>query len=314
VPRRRHDDAYDPVIPPGSSTIDLHTHTVRSDGVLEPAALVTAAADAGVRLMAITDHDDLSAYRDLTRPGAVPLPTGLMLLPGVEINCLTTGLPELWESELHVLGLGIDPANEALEATLAEQRERRRVRFDRTLERLRELGLGVDDVAAELGFGEIQSLGRPTVARLLQAKGHVTSVEDGFARLLGRGKPAYIPREGIGPLEAIAAIDDAGGLAVLAHFSEAAERIPVVRELADAGLGGLEVFYRTFDRETVAEVGTVAAELGLVPTGGSDYHGDTGTYAEAHAQLWVPPEVGERLAAALGTSHSPAAWISDLAR
>ncbi len=306
MPRRRHDDANDPVIPPGSSSIDLHTHTIRSDGVLEPGVLVTDAAAAGVRLLAITDHDDLSAYRELSRPGAAGLPAGLTLLPGVEINCLTASMPELWESELHILGLGVDPADEALEATLAEQRSRRRVRFERTLERLRELGLGVDDVALELDRDQIQSLGRPTVARLLQAKGHVTSVEDGFARYLGRGRPAYVPREGIGPIEAIAAIRQAGGLPVLAHFSEAADRRPIVRELTEAGLGGLEVYYRTFDRATVEAVGAVADELGLVPTGGSDYHGDTGSYAAAHAQLWVPPEVGERLLAALGRDVSPA--------
>ena len=305
MPRRRHDDANDPVIPPGSSTIDLHTHTIRSDGVLEPWVLVTDAGAAGVRLLAITDHDDLSAYRELTRPGAAVLPSGPALLPGVEINCLTASMPELWESELHILGLGVDPADDALEATLAEQRSRRRVRFERTLDRLRELGLGVDDVVLDVDRDEIQSLGRPTVARLLQAKGHVTSVEDGFARYLGRGRPAYVPREGIGPLEAIAAIRQAGGLPVLAHFSEAADRVPIIRELTEAGLGGLEVYYRTFDRATVEAVGAVADELDLVPTGGSDYHGDTGSYAAAHAQLWVPPEVGERLLAALGRGVSP---------
>jgi hypothetical protein len=305
VPRRRHDDADDPVVPPGPSTIDLHTHTLRSDGILEPAALVAAAAAAGVRLLAITDHDDVSAYRELTAADADPLPTGLALLPGVEINCLTSSVPELWESELHVLGLGVDPADDALEATLAGQRSRRRVRFERTLERLSELGLSVDDLAAELDPAETTSLGRPTVARLLQVRGYVTSVEDGFTRYLGRGRPAYVPREGIGPLEAIATIRSAGGLPVLAHFSEAAARLAVVRELRDAGLGGLEVYYRTFDQVTQASVLAVADELALVPTGGSDYHGDTGPYAAAHAQLWVPPEVGERLSAALGRSLPP---------
>jgi predicted metal-dependent phosphoesterase TrpH len=305
VPRKRHDPAPDPVAPPGPSTIDLHTHTLRSDGVLEPAALVVQAAAAGVRLLAITDHDDLSAYRDLTSPGAQPPPAGLVLAPGVEINCLTAGMPELWESELHILGLGVDPSDDALEATLSEQRDQRRIRFARTLERLRELGLSVDDVAAELDPAETASLGRPTVARLLRAKGHVTSVEDAFARLLGRGRPGYVPREGIGPVEAIAAVRAAGGLAVLAHFSEAPDRMAVVRELRDAGLGGLEVYYRTFDRATVAAVGAVAAELDLVPTGGSDYHGDTGSYAAAHAELWVPSEVGERLVAELGARLTP---------
>ena len=291
--------------PPGPSTVDLHTHTLRSDGVLEPAALVAQAAAAGVRLLAITDHDDVSAYRELTDRGAPPFPPGLVLLPGVEINCLTSGVPELWEGELHILGLGVDPTDAALEATLAQQRDQRRIRFDRTLERLRELGLSIDDVAAELDPAETASLGRPTVARLLRAKGHVTSVEDGFARLLGRGRPAYVPREGIGPVEAIAAVRAAGGLAVLAHFSEAPARRAVVRDLRDAGLGGLEVFYRTFDLATVVGVAAVAAEFNLVPTGGSDYHGDTGPYAAAHAELWVPPEVGDRLVAVLGDTATP---------
>jgi predicted metal-dependent phosphoesterase TrpH len=301
VARRRHEDANDPVVPPAPSTIDLHTHTVRSDGVLEPSVLVAAALAAGIRLLAITDHDDLSAYRELTAPVAGPLPSWLELLPGVEINCLTRDVPELWESELHILGLGVDPADDAFEATLAAQRAQRRIRFERTLARLRELDLAVDDVAATLDPTETASLGRPTVARLLQAKGHVSSVEDGFARYLGRGRPAYVPRDGIGPLAAIDAIRAAGGLPVLAHFSEAPDRLAIVRELRDAGLGGLEVYYRTFDRGMVRAVVAVADELDLVPTGGSDYHGDTGSYAAAHAQLWVPPEVGERLRIVLGS-------------
>lgn len=301
MPKRRHGPADDPVAPPAPSTIDLHTHTIRSDGVLYPADLVAAAAAVGVRLLAITDHDDVSAYRQLmATDGLAGSIHGLTLLPGVEINCLTGELPEPWESELHILGLGVDPEDDAFEATLAEQRGQRRIRFERTLVRLRELDLPVDDVAAELDPDETASLGRPTIARLLQAKGYVTSVEDGFARYLGRGRPAYVPREGIGPLDAIRAIRAAGGLPSLAHFSEAAERIGVVRDLRDAGLGGLEVFYRSFDQATVASVEAVATELDLVPTGGSDYHGDTGSYADAHAALWVPPQVGERLAVALG--------------
>ena len=113
--------------------------------------------------------------------------------------------------------------------------------------------------------------------------------------------PAYVPRSGLGQVEAIRAIQAAGGLPALAHFSEAPARIEVVRELADEGLGGLEVYYRSFDTATVFAVGEVASALGLVPTGGSDYHGDTMTYAEAHAGLWVPPEVAAGIpGAALG--------------
>ncbi len=289
--RRRHDPTAlpDPVIPPGPSTVDLHTHTRRSDGVLEPADLVAAAAACGVKTLALTDHDTLAGYREVVATGAVPV--GLLLVPGVEINALVTRHLGLWEGELHILGFGMDPDDDAFEASLSAQRDQRRIRFDRTVDRLRELGLPIDKEVATIARDGSDALGRPTVARALIAAGHATSVEDAFRRLLGHGCPAYVPRLGLGPVEAIAAIRAAGGLPVLAHFREAPDRLDVLGELVDAGLGGLEVYYRTFDRADVEAVGEVAAGLRLVPTGGTDYHGDTGSYAEAHAELWVPPEV-----------------------
>lgn len=293
-PRRRRHDPLAPagsgrVEPPGPSTIDLHTHTTRSDGVLEPAALIRAAADVGVRLFALTDHDTLAGYRAVVDTEAVP--AGLTLVPGVEINAIVTRDLGLWEGELHVLGFGMDAADDAFEEVLAAQRARRRERFVQTVALLRELGLSIDAQLAAITDSTDSALGRPTVARALMAAGHARSVEDAFNRLLGWGKPAYVPRTGLGPIDAIDAIRAADGLPVLAHFGEAPERVDIVRELADAGLGGLEVYYRSFDVATVAGVGEVARTLGLVPTGGSDYHGDTGSYAEAHAALWVPPEV-----------------------
>ena len=261
--------------------------------MLEPADLVRAAAACGVTTFALTDHDTLAGYREVVAAGAVP--PGLTLVPGIEINALVTRHLGLWEGELHILGFGMDPDDEAFEATLAAQRGQRRIRFDRTVVRLRELELGIDAQVAALVTDGNDALGRPTLARALVAAGHATSVEDAFRRLLGHGCPAYVPRLGLDPVEAIAAIRDAGGLPALAHFSEAPARLDVVRELVEAGLGGLEVYYRTFDRASVEAVGEVAASLGLTPTGGSDYHGDTGSYAEAHAQVWVPAEVGAGL-------------------
>jgi 3',5'-nucleoside bisphosphate phosphatase len=289
-----------PVVPPSPSTIDLHTHSARSDGVLAPSVLVRAAAEAGITLLALTDHDTLAGVRELHASGGVP--ATVELLAGVEINAITPLAGSLGEGELHVLGLGVDPANEAFEAALARQRSERRLRFDRTVVRLREIGLDVDAGAAALVTTPEDALGRPTVARLLVAAGYASSVEDAFARLLSRGRPGYVPRGGLGPVEAIAAIRGAGGLAVLAHFSEAPDRLGIVGELVDAGLGGLEVYYRSWDAPTVEAVGVVAERLGLVPTGGSDYHGDTGSYAEAHAGLWVPPLVGEAVRERLASS------------
>ncbi len=303
--RRRHDPlaathARSPS--PFPSTVDLHTHTTRSDGVMAPADLVAAAAACGVTFMALTDHDTLAGYREVVAADAVP--ATLTLIPGVEINALVTKDLGLWEGELHILGFGMDPDDEAFEAALSAQRDRRRVRFERTVARLRELDLAIDTQVAELRTGDDDALGRPTIARALMAAGHAASVEDAFRRLLGYGCPAYIPREGLGPHEAIEAIRAAGGFAALAHFSEARGRIEVVRELVDGGLRGLEVYYRSFDAAMTKSVRTVATDLGLVQTGGSDYHGDLGSYADAHAYLWVPASVADGVRAALGVQSA----------
>ena len=287
----------DPVVPPAPSTIDLHTHTLRSDGVLEPADLVRQAFDAGIRLLAITDHDNLAGYREMRASGA--LPAGLELMPGVEINAVVDRRDELWEGELHILGFGMDADDEAFEAALARQRGERRRRFDRILVRLREIGMPVDVEIAQVAVGDDDALGRPTVARALIRAGHAVSVEDAFQRWLAWGMPAYVPRNGLGPVAAIGAIRGAGGLPVLAHFREAPDRMATLRELVEHGLGGLEVYYRSFDQPTVEAVGRVADALGLVRTGGTDYHGDLGPYAESHAELWVPPEVGVELKSAI---------------
>ncbi len=299
-PRKlRHRRADDAVVPPRPSTIDLHTHTTRSDGVLEPAVLADTARDAGVRLLAIADHDTLAGYRDLSRAGEPRLPPGLRLLPAVEINSVTPAGLDVPDGELHMLGYGVDPDHEAFEEALGRQRAARRIRFARTVDRLRQLGLGIDDQVARLDPSDEDALGRPTIARCLIGAGLATSVEDAFARLIGRGAPGYIPRQGLGPVDAIRTIRAAGGLAALAHFAEAPSQLALLRELREAGLGGLEVYYRAFGRTVVDELARVASALALVPTGGSDYHGDGVGYAEQHAGLWVPPAVGDGLLAAL---------------
>jgi 3',5'-nucleoside bisphosphate phosphatase len=297
---RRHDPAANEmgVVPPAPSTVDLHAHSSRSDGVLRPEQLILDVAAAGVRVFSLTDHDTLAGYHDLVAANAVP--DGMTLIPGVEINALVTRDLGLWEGELHILGFGMDPEHGAFEGALRTQRDARRSRFDRTVTLLRDIGMPIDAQVAGLETGDDDALGRPTIARALIAAGFATSVEDAFSRIIGHGRPGYVRREGLGPEAAIRVIRDAGGLPILAHFREAPTRPDVLDELIDAGLGGLEVYYRTFDQGTVDAMAALARVKGLVMTGGSDYHGDLGPYAETHARLWVPPEVGEHLLTAIG--------------
>jgi 3',5'-nucleoside bisphosphate phosphatase len=287
--------------PPAPTIVDLHAHTLRSDGILTPAELVTAAAVAGVRLLAITDHDTLAGVRELRQSGATP--AGLEVLPGIEINTVVADRDHIAEGEVHILGLGVDPDDDALEAALSLQRQARRTRFEKMLVKLRDLGMPIDDALEKLpATTDEDALGRPRLARALILNGHAESVEDAFNRHLSRGRPAYVPREGLGPREAIGAIRAAGGIASLAHYAEAPSNMEFMRGLVDLGLNGLEVHYRAYDLSTVRLMQKVAADLRLVPTGGTDYHGDRETYAEAHAQLWNPPEVASGLRAALGAA------------
>lgn len=291
----------------GTARADLHAHTTRSDGLLEPWELVRQAAAVGVRLFAIADHDNLAAFRELTASGAAPQPAGLELVPAVEINAVTHGLGlDLSEGELHVLGIGVDPGDDAFEAALVAQRGARRTRFFATVDLLRDIGRPVDAQVSQLDLSGDDALGRPTLARALIAAGFADSVDDAFQRIIGHGRPGYVPRTGLAPVEAIRAIRAAGGLASLAHFPEAPQRVPLLRELIGEGLNGLESHHRSFDEEARAAVGAVARNLALIETGGTDYHGDLGPYAETHAALVMP----EWLVAGVRAAIEPSSTVS----
>ena len=317
--------------------VDLHSHTLRSDGLLEPLELYDRMRAAGMTLVAITDHDTLAAVRELRAAGlgGPRSEAGPRLISGVEINTipdagLMVGDAGRELGELHVLGLGVDPDDGGLEAALTAQRAGRRERLEQTLDLLAAIGLdvrehlpavpgwapapAVADAAppqAVLGWAPApaarapahapasESLGRPHVARALVAAGLAASVDDAFGRFLERGRPGWVPRLGMGPREAIEAIRAAGGIAVLAHAPAAPRARPLIERLMGWGLGGLEVHHRTFDEATAMAMAAFAEALGLLPTGGSDYHGDDMDYATALAGTFVPDAIGERLLAAL---------------
>jgi 3',5'-nucleoside bisphosphate phosphatase len=300
----RHAPRADAPLDLGTAVADVHAHTCRSDGLLEPAELVRQAFQAGIRLFAIADHDSLAAYRELTAAGVASLPDGLALVPAVEINAVTRdldlGLPE---GELHVLGIGVDPDDEPFEAALAAQRGARRTRFLAMVERLREIGMGVDAQLEQVDLDADDALGRPTLARALRAAGYVADVDEAFRDILGQGRPGYVPRAGLDPVAAIRAIRAAGGLASLAHFPEAPSWVALLRDLAAEGLDGLETHHRSFDAETRDAMRAVARDLALVETGGSDYHGDAGPYADTHALLVMPDDLVSGLRAAIARSR-----------
>jgi predicted metal-dependent phosphoesterase TrpH len=297
--RGRRAPASGRLIPRSPSRADFHVHSLRSDGLLAPRDLVAAAAAAGVRTLALTDHDTLAGYRELRAPGGEPLPSGFDLIPGVEINANLPDAADLPDGELHLVGLGVNPGAEAFEALLELQRGARRRRFERMLTRLRDAGMPVDAQLGDLDRDDDQSLGRPTIARALVEAGFARDVQEAFDRIVGHGKPGYVRREALGPVAALAAIRGAGGLPILAHFATAPERPALIRELIEAGLGGIEVHHRSFDAATVEEMRSVAAAHRLIPSGGTDFHGDEGTYAEAIAETWVPDDVADRLRAAV---------------
>jgi predicted metal-dependent phosphoesterase TrpH len=291
------------------NTVDLHCHTQRSDGVLPPLELYAQMRHYGMHLVAITDHDSLAACRELRDVGLGESPTaaGPQVIPAVEINTIggdlltRRGMGRDGE-ELHILGFGLDIDDPALVSTLERQRLSRRTRIVRTVELLGELGYPLEGVLD--GVIDIDALGRPHVARALVRAGFAESVDDAFDRFLDYGQPGYVPRQGIGPREAIDAIRGARGLPVLAHSPGAPDRAQVMDDLQAWGLAGLEVYYRTFAPETVKRMAAFAKSRGLLATGGSDYHGDTMDYAHAQQMTYVPPKVGERLLEAIAGLRS----------
>ncbi|MDF6018995.1 PHP domain-containing protein [Streptomyces sp. JH34] len=251
--------------------IDLHTHSTASDGTDTPAELVANAAAAGLDVVALTDHDTVGGHAE----AAAALPEGLTLVTGAELSCQVGGV------SLHMLAYLFDPAEPEL------ARERELVRDDRVpraqamVVRLQELGVPItwEQVARIAGNG---SVGRPHVATALVELGVVDSVSDAFTSAwLGNGGRAYAGKHELDPFDAVRLVKAAGGVTVFAH-PLAVKRgavVPedVIAELAEAGLDGIEVDHMDHDLPTRARLRGLAADLGLLPTGSSDYHGSRKT-------------------------------------
>jgi len=263
--------------------IDLHTHTTASDGLLPPERLVRLAKDAGVGILAVADHDTTDAVDPAMAEGRR---LGVEVIPAVEINT------DVDATEVHVLGYYIDHRQGWFQEFLTRLRDGRVNRAARMVEKLNALGIPVtfERVRAIAGG----AVGRPHVARALIEAGVVKSTEEAFERYIGRNGPAYIERMKVTPEEAVHVILKAGGIPVLAHpgWGVREEMIP---PLVQGGLEGLEVYYPDHTPAMVTRFLEIAAQLHLLVTGGTDFHGgDLATRVGVGSQ-YVPVDAVERL-------------------
>ena len=236
-------------------------HSTASDGSVGPADVVAAAHRAGLSAIALTDHDTVDGVRDATAAGAS---LGVRVIAGVELSAVDDG------EEIHVLGLHLAHP-EHIAAALVELKEARRVRARLTVERLHSFGVPVtlESVFAAAGAGAV---GRPHIAKALVAGGWARDFRDAFDKWLGNGRPACIEKRTVTFEEAARLIHDAGGLAVYAHPGSGASRADL-EALAALGLDSVEVRHPSHTADEVVRLGALTDELGLVPSGGSDWHG-----------------------------------------
>lgn len=247
--------------------VDLHVHTTASDGSFPPEDVVRMAAEAGLRAIAITDHDNTNA---LERCMAAGERYDIEVIPGIELSADYKGI------EIHILGYFIDPKAESLGDLLEIALQNRELRNRKICARLREEGFDVTmEELRERHPGTV--LGRPHIGLLMMEKGYVESVRQSFREYMGKGAKLYVPKVNMPMERAISRILAAGGVPVLAHPYQYELPEPELRELIELvialGCRGMECVYARYDEEQRAALTALAEEYGLIVTAGSDFHG-----------------------------------------
>jgi len=247
--------------------IDLHCHSVFSDGSNTPEELVALAEQGGLSALALTDHDTTDGLERFLAAGKnSPVTT----LAGIELSA------EFGEKSLHILGYGFDPQNPALQEALTWVREGRAERNFQILEKLNALGY-------ELSYGDIRKhsaddlIGRPHIAAALIEKGHFSNRNNVFRQLLGKNGAAYIDRRRLTPARCMEVIRGAGGIPVIAHPGKMRltrnKLCRFIQKLKEQGLGGLEVWHSSHEEHQIKAFERICNDFGLIATGGSDFHG-----------------------------------------
>jgi predicted metal-dependent phosphoesterase TrpH len=249
------------------SGIDLHTHSDESDGTFTPSEVVRRAAELGLHVVALTDHDTTAG---LEEAGEAAREVGVELVPGVEFSA------EYQATSIHVLCYWMDASNEDLQTELQRLRDDRFRRGEMMIEKLQALGFDIsfERVVEIAGGGNIV---RPHVAQAMVDAGIVADEAEAFDRYIADGGPAHVPKHALDPLDAVDLIGRAGGVCVLAHPGMWGDQTSVpddlIAAMAERGMVGLEVDHTDHTPEQRAVYRAMAERLGLVATGGSDCHG-----------------------------------------
>lgn len=277
---------------PGHGCCDLHVHSTRSDGTVPPRDVVRLAAEARLDAVALTDHDTFDGVAEACAEGER---RGIRVVPGVELS-----LPH--EGTCHVIALAVDPAHPRIAALAERLRSGRDPRNHEIVRRLNALGIDVtyEEVAREAG-GDV--VARPHFARVLVKRGRVREPQEAFDLWLGKGRPAYVDRDRVGLADVVGAAREAGGVTILCHpgtlgFRSDAEYFAWLSDARAAGLDAMEVRTGSTTGSDGARWEKLADRAGLLPSGGSDFHGEN--------------RPGVKIGSGRGRLRVPTAWLDAL--
>ncbi len=271
--------------------IDLHTHSTCSDGSFTPKELIRHGDELGLYAVALTDHDNTDGLFEAEEEARS---REIIFIPGIELSCD-------YESELHIVGLGIDYKCEEMIRMTKKFKEDRKIRNINTIKRLNEAGV---DITLEEAFKYCpgEALGRAHIAKVMVDKGYCENVKDAFKKYLGKGKPGYSNELRISSYEAIELIKKSGGVSILAHCHylglEGEDFYNFVKDLKEHGLDGLEGFYTEYTDSQSAFFIDAAKKLNMKISGGTDFHGDmkpTISMGTGFGNLKIPKELLEDL-------------------
>jgi len=269
------------------SLVDLHVHSTASDGRLTPHDIILKAVEAGLKVIALTDHDSVEGI--IPALEAAKASPSITFIPGVEIST------DLADGEAHILGYFVDHTDPEFASTLVKFRDSRLNRGKLMVEKLATLGIYIDWARVQEIAGD-GAIGRPHVARAMMEKGYVKNFEDAFI-YIGQGGAAYVPRYKMTPEEAVALIVRAKGIPVLAHPFTVRDPDAMVRLLKKSGLAGIEAYYKDNTPAQTNATLALARKYGLIATGGTDYHGIDENKEVRLGGTEVPMEAAQKLIA-----------------